>query len=110
MTQQSASSEYPAFLDTIKARIELARTGAIRAAFHEGVILNWDIGREIVLKQQTAGWGGAVVERLAADLRSAFPNTPGFSANNLWLMRQFYTEYSTPEFLEQAVQEITIHH
>lgn len=104
MTQQFASSEYPAFLDTIKARIALASTRAIRAAFHEGVILNWDIGREIVLKQQTAGWGNSVVERLAADLRLVFPNTLGFSANNLWLMRQFYTEYSTPEFLEQAVQ------
>jgi predicted nuclease of restriction endonuclease-like (RecB) superfamily len=107
MTKERAPSDYPAFLAAIKERIALARTRAIRAAFHEGVLLNWDIGREIVLKQQTAGWGDAVVERLAADLRSAFPNTPGFSANNVWLMRQFYTEYSTPEFLEQAVQEIT---
>ena len=110
MTQRFVSSEFPAFLDTIKSRITLARTRAIRAAFHEGVILNWDIGREIVLKQQTAGWGNSVVERLAADLRLVFPNTPGFSANNLWLMRQFYTEYSTPEFLEQAFQEIAIQH
>ena len=30
----------------------------------------------------------------------------GFSANNLWLMRQFYSEYSSPAFLEQLVQEM----
>lgn len=29
-----------------------------------------------------------------------------FSANNLRLMRQFYTEYSSDEILEQVVQEL----
>jgi predicted nuclease of restriction endonuclease-like (RecB) superfamily len=66
----------------------------------------WDIGRGIVEKQQTAGWGDAVVERLAADLRAEFPDMRGFSANNLWLMRQLYSEYSTAPFLERLVQEI----
>lgn len=48
-----------------------------------------------------------MVERLGADLRAEFPTIRGFSANNLWLMRQFYSEYSNTEFLEQAVQEMT---
>lgn len=105
MTSSRSPSDYPAFLASLKERIELARTRAIRAAFHEGVLLYWDIGRAILQKQQTAGWGDAVVERLAADLRSAFPGKAGFSANNVWLMRQFYSEYSAPQFLEQLVQE-----
>ena len=81
MTSSRPPSDYPAFLATLKERIELARTRAIRAAFHEGVLLYWDIGRAILEKQQTAGWGDAVVERLAADLRSAFAGKSGFSAN-----------------------------
>ncbi len=70
-------------------------------------MLYWDIGREIVAKQRESGWGDSVVERLAADLRSSLPDARGFSANNVWLMRPFYLEYSNPEFLEQAVQETT---
>lgn len=60
----------------------------------------------ILEKQQAAGWGDAVVERLAADPRSAFPGKSGFSADNLWRARQLYTEYSSPDFLEQAVPEM----
>ena len=57
-------------------------------------------------KQEDLGWGKSVVEQLSLDLRAEFPGMKGFSANNLWLMRQFYSEYSSPAFLEQLVQEI----
>ena len=86
--------------------IQAARIQAGWAVNRELVMLYWDIGRGIVEKQQTAGWGEAVVERLAADLRAEFPGMTSFSADNVWRMRQFYTEYSAPEFLEQAVQEL----
>jgi len=57
-------------------------------------------------KNQTAGWGEAGVDRLAADLQAEFPDMRGFSADNLWRMRQFFAESSNVVFLEQAVQEI----
>ena len=72
----------------------------------ELVLLYWDIGRGIVEKQQTAGWGESVVERLAADLRAEFPDMRGFSLANLWRMKQFYLAHSSPEFLAQTVREI----
>ena len=34
----------------------------------ELIALYRDLGRQIVEKQETEGWGNAVVERLAADL------------------------------------------
>ena len=44
--------------------------------FNRGMILlYWDIGRGIVEKQQKAGWGESVVERLAADPRRP-PSSP----------------------------------
>ena len=49
------------------------------------------------------GWGESVVEMLSRDLQKAFPQMRGFSANNLWLMRQFYKAYSSPGFLAEAV-------
>jgi len=64
------------------------------------------MGRGIVEKQKALGWGKPVVERLSADLQVEFPGLKGFSAaNNLWLMRQFYTEYSTAEFPVAAPPE-----
>ena len=100
------SPDYLRFVADLKARIQSARLSAARSVNRDLILLYWDIGRGIVDKQQTAGWGDAVVERLAADLRAAFPDMRGFSANNLWLMRQLYSEYSDAGFLEQLVQEM----
>lgn len=63
------------------------------------ILLYWDIGRGIVEKQQVLGWGNSVVELVSADLRRAFPDMRGFSANNLWLMPQFFSEYPAEDFL-----------
>jgi hypothetical protein len=46
-------------------------------------MLYWDIRRGIVERQRTAGWGDAVVERPAADLRAEFPDMRGFSGRNV---------------------------
>jgi len=99
------SPDYPTWLQTLKARIQSARISAARAANRELILLYWDLGRGIVEKQQTLGWGKSVVERLSADLQAEFPGVRGFSANNLWLMRQFYTEYSSSEVLIAAPPE-----
>ena len=49
------------------------------------------------------GWGESVVEWLSRDLQQAFPGLTGFSAFNLWRMRQLYMVHSSPEFLAQLV-------
>ena len=99
-------SDYPAFLADVKRRILHARDSAIRAVNRELVLLYWDIGRGIVEKQKMAGWGDAVVERLAADLRAEFRDMRGFSARNVWDMRRFFDAYGTGDFLRQAVAEL----
>ena len=104
-TTLTISADYRQFVEELKARVIGARTSAARAVTHDAILLYWDIGRGIVEKQKAHGWGDSVVEMVAADLRRAFPGMSGFSANNLWLMRQFYSEYSAATFLEQLVQE-----
>jgi hypothetical protein len=44
----------------------------------------------IVERQDAEGWGKAVVENLATDLRAEFPGVGGFSASNLWRMKGFF--------------------
>ena len=107
MKRTLIAPDYTSFLTEVKGRIQSARLQAGRAVNRELVMLYWDIGRGIVEKQQVAGWGDAVVERLAADLRAEFPDMRGFSAANIWRMRQFYELHSCPEFLAQLARELT---
>jgi predicted nuclease of restriction endonuclease-like (RecB) superfamily len=108
MTKKLTHPDYPAFLAVLKERILHARTSAARAVNGELVLLYWDIGRGIVEKQQAAGWGDSVVERLAADLRAEFPDMRGFSVVNLWRMKQLYLAHTSPEFLSQAVRYLKV--
>lgn len=74
MTRSLLPGDYSAFLAALKARISHARISAARKVNRELVLLYWDIGQGIVEKQKAAGWGAAVVERLAAVLGAEFPN------------------------------------
>jgi predicted nuclease of restriction endonuclease-like (RecB) superfamily len=98
--------DYAGFVRELKQRVASARLAAGRAVNRELVLLYWDIGRAIAEKQRVLGWGEAVVEVLAKDLRAAFPGMRGFSADNLWRVRKFYAEYANPAFLEQLVPEM----
>ena len=102
--------EYPRLLTEIKERIRSAQYEALKAVNRELVGLYWDIGRMIVERQELGGWGKSVVERLSADLRREFPGVSGFSVQNLWYMRQFYSEYHGDERLQPLVGEIAWTH
>ena len=98
--------DYPGLLTEIKERIRSAQYEALKAVNKELVGLYWDIGRMIVERQDVEGRGKAVVEQLAADLRTEFPGVGGFSASNLWRMKAFFEAYTGLEKLAPLVREI----
>jgi hypothetical protein len=51
------------------------------------LLLYWQIGRDILAGRPS--WGTKVVNRLAKDVRAAFPDMKGFSPRNLKYMRAF---------------------
>ena len=67
----------------------------------------WEIGEEITNQQSEKGWGKSIVEILSKELQKEFPNVQGFSARNLWRMRNFYLEYSSAPNLPPLVAEIS---
>src|SRR5437868_2064656 len=89
----NAVREYASTLQAIVSKIKGAQTRAARAVNLELVTVYRDIGQIIHEKQETAGWGTSIVERLASDLRNFFPKTKGFSSRNLWVMRDLYISY-----------------
>lgn len=98
--------DYPRLLTEIKERIRSAQYEALKTVNKELVGLYWDIGRMIVDRQDVEGWGKAVVEQLAADLRTEFPGVGGFSSSNLWRMKAFFEAYTGLEKLAPLVREI----
>jgi len=104
-TTLAITADYRQFIEELKERVISARISAARAVTHEAILLYWDIGCGIVEKQKTHGWGDSVVEMVAADLRRAFPDMRGFSPDSVWRMRQFFSEYADPSFLQQAAAE-----
>lgn len=101
------AKDYGDFLVAVKTRIRQAQYQALRAANKELLSLYWDLGESIQRKQEDLGWGKAVVQTLADDLQAEFPGRNGFSATNLWLMRQFYAEYRDQSNLQSLIGEIS---
>jgi predicted nuclease of restriction endonuclease-like (RecB) superfamily len=98
---------YFEFLDDLKLRIQTTRIRATLSVNKELISLYWEIGRSIVERQRAVGWGKSVVERLSRDLRSAFPDSTGFSPQNIWYMRAFYIAWTEDALiLQQAAGEI----
>lgn len=86
----STPDGYTEWLVDLKSRIHSAQQRAALAVNRELVLLYWQIGRDILARQAEQGWGAKVIERLAHDLRTAFPEMKGFSPRNLKYLRVFF--------------------
>jgi len=82
--------QYTEFLKEVNDHIRKAQTTALKFVNKQLLSLYWYLGKRIVEKQENEGWGDSVIEKLALDLKKAFPGTRGFSARNLWRMRDLY--------------------
>ncbi|WP_413200016.1 DUF1016 N-terminal domain-containing protein, partial [Nostoc piscinale] len=101
---------YDDFLRELKERIHSAQVKAALSINRELVLLYWQIGREIIIRQQQQTWGSKVIERLAQDLQVAFPDIKGFSARNLKYMRAFAEAYPNEQIVQQAAAQIPWFH
>jgi predicted nuclease of restriction endonuclease-like (RecB) superfamily len=97
---------YMELLSDLKRRIKECQLKAAISANTELILLYWDIGKEILERQEKEGWGAKIIERLAVDLKNEFPDMKGFSPRNLKYMRKFASLYPDFEFVQQAVAQI----
>lgn len=97
---------YADWLSELKTRIHTAQQRATLAVNRELVLLYWQIGRDILSRQAEQGWGAKVIERLAEDLRLAFPDMKGFSRANLMYMRAFAEAWPDAGIVQQAVGQL----
>lgn len=97
---------YADWLTELKARIHHAQQRAALAVHRELVLLYWQIGRDILARQARQGWGAKVIDRLAHDLRKAFPGIKGFSRANLMYMRAFSEAWPDVQIVQQTVGQL----
>jgi predicted nuclease of restriction endonuclease-like (RecB) superfamily len=101
---------YADWLADLKGRIHTAQQRATLAVNRELVLLYWHIGRDILARQSAQGWGTKVIERLAHDLREAFPEMKGFSPRNLKYMRAFAQAWPDAEFVQGVLAQLPWYH
>jgi predicted nuclease of restriction endonuclease-like (RecB) superfamily len=106
MTDLMPNSDYGNWLAELKQRIQSAQQRASLSVNRELILLYWQIGRDILERQDLQGWGAKVIDRLAHDLTTAFPDMKGFSRRNLLYMRSFAERWPDAEFVQQAVAQI----
>lgn len=92
--------QYGELLHKLKEKIKSAQQRAILAVNNELLSVYWEIGNAIAEQEKQVGWGGKIVDKLAADLKVEFSEMKGLSPRNLRYMRDFALAY--PAFLQQA--------
>ena len=101
---------YADWLALLKGQIAQARQRASLAVNAELVQLYARIGQDILQRQQTQGWGAKVIERLARDLKDAFPDMRGWSSSNLKYMRFFAQHCPDGRFGQQPADQLPWFH
>lgn len=99
-------SEYMEWLLEVKKRYRNAQIKAAVKVNSEQLLFNWQLGRDLVLRRTEEKWGKGIVEQVSLDLQDAFPGVKGFSARNLWFMKQWYTFYSSKPEAASLVLEL----
>jgi predicted nuclease of restriction endonuclease-like (RecB) superfamily len=101
---------YASFLVEIKEQIKQERLKAVISANSALVLMYWNIGRSILNRQNSEGWGAKVIDRLSVDLKDEFPEMNGFSSRNLKYMRQFAENWPDISIVQEVLAQISWYH
>lgn len=88
------NSEYAQWIHEIKQRYRNSQIKAAVKINSEQLLFNWQLGRDLVVRKAEEKWGTGIVNQVSLDLQAEFPEAKGFSARNLWFMKQWYDFYA----------------
>jgi len=96
--------------DEVVSIIDNARESAFRAVNRELVKMYWDIGEYVSRRVSESGWGKSVVKDFSDFIQSRYIGISGFSASNIWRMKQFFETYNGNKKLATLSRELTWSH
>lgn len=94
MSKLLQNIDYNNWLSQLKSSIKQRQIKAAIAVNSQLIRLYWELGKEIVQKQETAKWGSGFIDQLSKNLRAQFPDMGGFSRTNLFAVKNFYSFYN----------------
>lgn len=101
-------SEYAIWLSNLKKQVREAQLRAIVSVNSELILLYWQIGREILDRQDKHGWGAKIIEQLATDLKREFPDMSGFSIRNLKHMHTLAEVWRDLEIVQRVAAQLSM--
>ena len=99
-------NNYQNILKSLKEKIRVARMRASLKVNRELLGVYWEIGNVILAEQKEQGWGAKIIDKLAADLKSEFPDLTGLSTRNLKYMRAFAESYPNFGIVQQGAAQM----
>ena len=98
---------YAVLLERVKSEVQWAPAREPRLPCdRELVELHWRLGRLMLDRQDAETYGTKVIERLAADLRVAFPEMRGLGRRNLQYMRSFAEARPDVEVVQRLIAQL----
>ena len=104
--RESLPADYQSWLIQLKTNIKAAQQRAALTVNKELINLYWQIGSDILERQQQQGWGSKVIDYIAQDLKKSFPELKGFSRANLMYMRAFAVAWPDYAIVQQLVGQL----
>ena len=99
-------SEYVQWIHEIKQRFRNSQIKAAVKVNSEQLLFNWQLGRDLVVRKAEEKWGSGIVNQVSLDLQAEFPGAKGFSARNLWFMKQWYTFYASKKGIADLIYDM----
>ena len=111
---QLRDNDYKVWLADIKSRIRNVQIKAALKVNTELLSFYWELGADIVARQEETAWGDGFLLQLSNDLMAEFPEMKGFSRRNLELIRKwhlFYKQAILPgQIAKQLVSQMPVTH
>jgi predicted nuclease of restriction endonuclease-like (RecB) superfamily len=101
----NSTSDEQVFAEVVEM-IQSARQQALTAVNTALIDLYWKLGETISHRITKDGWGKGTVSALASYIQEQNPGVRGFSAQNLWRMRQFFETYEDYPELSTMLREL----
>lgn len=108
--ENKSEIEYQLWISNLKTRILEVRYKTLQQVNQELIMLYWDIGHSILEQQNQYSWGAKIIDNLATDLKTLFPDMKGFSIRNLKYMRAFSDAWKEKQFVQEVLAQISWYH
>jgi predicted nuclease of restriction endonuclease-like (RecB) superfamily len=103
MSELLKNNDYKNWFVDLKQKIQQSQIKAALAVNSQLILLYWDLGKQIVEKQENSKWGSGFIDQLSKDLKLEFPDMGGFSSSNIYAIIKFYKFYNQKNLISEQV-------